>query len=467
MPTGHLGVLRRRDTFAAAGRPAGRDPRRDPATPGRRGHRGVQSRGRRTRTARRLPRGRGDPDLARACSRPSPHVLAGLGRRHGSDRAVEAAAARWPRPGFASWNMDLIIGGAGETDDDWERSLEDVLGLDGPPPHLSAYSLTVEPGTPLAAAPDRHPDEDAQAGRYERDRPHPDRGRLPVGGDLQLGPARPRVPAQRASTGTRATTGASGRPPTPTGGAGGGGTSGPPTGTWPPSRRVARPVPARRCSPPGSGGSRPWPWRSAPRPGCRSTALPDDPDLAGLVDRSTGASRPHRPGPTAGQRGHRPLARRRVGRHPRPGRRSPWPGRPGQPVRFLPMPDPEAAPDGPTTSWRRWSRCASAAASSSSRPRSTAASAPPTTTARSGSTCCGTSRTPGGRRWCSGGTTWSAWTPPSCRRRRCGRPPATCPTSPTRWWTAGCATSGGGRTRSRASVPTAARPSSPRPGPST
>ena len=36
-----------------------------------------------------------------------------------------------------------------------------------PPPHLSAYSLAVEPGTPLAADPDRHPDEDAQADRYE------------------------------------------------------------------------------------------------------------------------------------------------------------------------------------------------------------------------------------------------------------------------------------------------------------
>jgi len=95
-----------------------------------------------------------------------PHVLAGLGRRHGSARAAEAAGAV-AAAGFASWNMDLIIGGAGEADADWERSLEDVLTLESPPPHLSAYSLTVEPGTPLAASPDRHPDEDAQAGRYE------------------------------------------------------------------------------------------------------------------------------------------------------------------------------------------------------------------------------------------------------------------------------------------------------------
>ena len=95
-----------------------------------------------------------------------PHVLAGLGRRHGSDQATGAARAV-AAAGFESWNMDLIIGGAGESDADWRRSLEDVLGLASPPPHLSAYSLTVEPGTPLAAAPDRHPDEDSQAGRYE------------------------------------------------------------------------------------------------------------------------------------------------------------------------------------------------------------------------------------------------------------------------------------------------------------
>ncbi len=95
-----------------------------------------------------------------------PHVLAGLGRRHGSDQAVSAAGAV-AAAGFESWNMDLIIGGAGETDADWARSLGDVLALPAPPPHLSAYSLTVEPGTPLAAAPDRHPDEDVQAGRYE------------------------------------------------------------------------------------------------------------------------------------------------------------------------------------------------------------------------------------------------------------------------------------------------------------
>jgi oxygen-independent coproporphyrinogen-3 oxidase len=96
-----------------------------------------------------------------------PHVLAGLGRRHGVAEARDAAGAV-AAAGFASWNMDLILGGHGETDADWDRSLADVVGLPAPPPHVSAYSLTVEPGTPLATDIDRHPDDDVQAGRYER-----------------------------------------------------------------------------------------------------------------------------------------------------------------------------------------------------------------------------------------------------------------------------------------------------------
>ncbi len=66
-------------------------------------------------------------------------MLAGLGRRH-TPGAVPAAAAAVAAAGFASWNVDLIIGGAGETDADWDRNLADVLGLASPPPHLSAYA---------------------------------------------------------------------------------------------------------------------------------------------------------------------------------------------------------------------------------------------------------------------------------------------------------------------------------------
>ncbi len=69
--------------------------------------------------------------------------------------------------GFDSWSVDLIFGAAGESDADWARTLDDVLGLPSPPPHLSTYGLTVEPGTPLAADAARHPDPDVLARRYE------------------------------------------------------------------------------------------------------------------------------------------------------------------------------------------------------------------------------------------------------------------------------------------------------------
>lgn len=93
------------------------------------------------------------------------HVLASLGRHHRWEEAVTAAALV-AAGGFASWNVDLIYGAAAETDEDWTAALAGVLGLDSPPPHLSAYALTVEPGTPLARDATRHPDDDVQARRY-------------------------------------------------------------------------------------------------------------------------------------------------------------------------------------------------------------------------------------------------------------------------------------------------------------
>jgi putative oxygen-independent coproporphyrinogen III oxidase len=93
----------------------------------------------------------------------SAHVLAALGRTH--DRAnVERAVEHARAAGFETFNLDLIYGGAGETLDDWCRTLDDAVALD--PPHVSAYALTVEAGTPLALDPDRHPDDDDQADKY-------------------------------------------------------------------------------------------------------------------------------------------------------------------------------------------------------------------------------------------------------------------------------------------------------------
>lgn len=93
-----------------------------------------------------------------------PHVLAALGRRHAPEnveRAVEAVRAA----GIATFNLDLIYGAAGESVDDWRQSLELTLRLR--PPHVSAYALTVEAGTPLFDEPARHPDDDDLADKYE------------------------------------------------------------------------------------------------------------------------------------------------------------------------------------------------------------------------------------------------------------------------------------------------------------
>ncbi len=93
-----------------------------------------------------------------------PRVLALLGRRHDPDNVVAAVQAI-RNVGFASFNMDLIYGAASETLDEWRTTLRGALALD--PPHVSAYGLTVEAGTPLAGDPARHPDDDVQADEYE------------------------------------------------------------------------------------------------------------------------------------------------------------------------------------------------------------------------------------------------------------------------------------------------------------
>jgi oxygen-independent coproporphyrinogen-3 oxidase len=93
-----------------------------------------------------------------------PHVLRSLGREH--DRANVVRAVEWVREsGVRSFNLDVIYGGHGESLDDWRTTVEDVVALD--PPHVSAYALTVEPGTPLADDHARHPDDDDQAAKYE------------------------------------------------------------------------------------------------------------------------------------------------------------------------------------------------------------------------------------------------------------------------------------------------------------
>jgi putative oxygen-independent coproporphyrinogen III oxidase len=95
-----------------------------------------------------------------------PHVLAGLGRRHDVS-SVAAAVRTIEELGFSSFNLDLIYGAPAERDEDVRATLDALFALEPTPPHVSAYALTVEAGTPLARDPSRHPDDDVCARRYE------------------------------------------------------------------------------------------------------------------------------------------------------------------------------------------------------------------------------------------------------------------------------------------------------------
>jgi putative oxygen-independent coproporphyrinogen III oxidase len=96
-----------------------------------------------------------------------PHVLAVLDRQHRPQRAV-AAVAEARSVGFEHVNLDLIYGTPGETDADWQASLDTAItaGAD----HISAYALIVEDGTALArkvaTGVIEAPDDDVLADRY-------------------------------------------------------------------------------------------------------------------------------------------------------------------------------------------------------------------------------------------------------------------------------------------------------------
>jgi oxygen-independent coproporphyrinogen-3 oxidase len=92
-----------------------------------------------------------------------PHVLGTLGRSHSVPSVVDAAQAI-AGVGFSSWNLDIIYGAVGESLDDWAVTCRAALDLGAP--HISAYGLTVEAGTPLADDPSRFPDDDDQADKY-------------------------------------------------------------------------------------------------------------------------------------------------------------------------------------------------------------------------------------------------------------------------------------------------------------
>ena len=95
------------------------------------------------------------------------HVLAVLDRRHTPGLAVQRVAEA-KAAGFEHVSLDLIYGTPGESDADWQSSLDVAIAAE--PDHISAYSLIVEDGTRLAGRVARGelsaPDDDVLADRY-------------------------------------------------------------------------------------------------------------------------------------------------------------------------------------------------------------------------------------------------------------------------------------------------------------
>ncbi|MCW2601389.1 MAG: Oxygen-independent coproporphyrinogen-III oxidase-like protein [Frankiales bacterium] len=96
-----------------------------------------------------------------------PHVLEVLDRTHTPGRPQEAVLEA-KAAGFEQVSLDLIYGAPGESDGDWQTSLDAALAAE--PTHVSAYALIVEEGTKLGAQVRRGevpmPDDDVLADRY-------------------------------------------------------------------------------------------------------------------------------------------------------------------------------------------------------------------------------------------------------------------------------------------------------------
>jgi oxygen-independent coproporphyrinogen-3 oxidase len=94
-------------------------------------------------------------------------VLKVLDRQHTPGRPVDAVKeAR--AAGFEHVNLDLIYGAPGESEADWQQSLD--VAVAAGPDHISAYALVVEQGTRMARQVARGelstPDDDVLADRY-------------------------------------------------------------------------------------------------------------------------------------------------------------------------------------------------------------------------------------------------------------------------------------------------------------
>ncbi len=75
-----------------------------------------------------------------------PRLLKFLGRLHSADESREALRVI-RQVGFRNFSLDLIYGSPGQSLADLQADLAEALSFQ--PPHLSAYNLTIEEGTPF------------------------------------------------------------------------------------------------------------------------------------------------------------------------------------------------------------------------------------------------------------------------------------------------------------------------------
>lgn len=98
----------------------------------------------------------------------NPGELLLLERQH-EYHQIANAVSLVRKAGFKNYSLDLIFGIPYQTLESWQLSLE--LGLSLGPDHLSLYSLTIEPGTPLENWVTKgllsEPDQDLSAEMYE------------------------------------------------------------------------------------------------------------------------------------------------------------------------------------------------------------------------------------------------------------------------------------------------------------
>jgi len=85
-------------------------------------------------------------------------MLKKLGRIHNSQQAITAIEAA-QQAGFTNYNLDLMFGLPGQTNEQMLQDLQTAIDLN--PPHISHYQLTIEPNTLFAAKPPSVPDNDA------------------------------------------------------------------------------------------------------------------------------------------------------------------------------------------------------------------------------------------------------------------------------------------------------------------